>query len=1121
MTPLTPLTPLSAPLASPAAYQCNGKLISAEAFYAIACDPRRSVAVEACAGAGKTWMLVSRIVRALLASPHGEVRPHEILAITFTKKAAAEMRERLDEWLQAFSGASNEVLLHELAIRGLKVGFSTENQSQPAHLLPGQLSNLYRAVLQSGRSVQIRTFHSWFAALLRSCPVAVLQRLQLPVNYTLLEDDAPAKALVWRRFYAALLGDAALKNDYEAVVCAHGRAQTDKALNAALDKRVEFALADDAGVVDTSVVPFGVAFPEFSALVCAADAFTSAAAQAQLLAAAKALGSASAKTFSAAGLALERAVSSGDVPGMLSALLTGTGTARKFSEKIAGIDVVRLAQNWVLRVQAACCQQAAWHYQQRLARLARLLLAQFMALKQERGWVDMNDVERAALSMLGDTVLSGWVQERLDARIKHLMIDEFQDTNPLQWQALSSWLAGYGGAGAAPSVFLVGDPKQSIYRFRRAEPQVFKAAQAFVVTALGGDLLACDHTRRNAAGVIAAVNAVMGAASHDDNYDGFRPHTTASGRVGSLGHLPAIARPNADNAPSADKPHSLPAWRDSLTTPRQAPEDTLRTLEARQAAAWVARQIAAGTPAAQVMVLSRRRAGLLPLQQALTALHIAAQIGEKTDLIDCCEVQDLVALLDVLVSPQHDLSLARALRSPLFAVADDALVALALLQRAQPVSWFELLQKTELLPVNMQGLAACLLRWQQWLDVLPPHDALQAIYDDGDVLARFAAAAPATQRADVLAHLRALLGVSLALSGGRYTTPYGFVRALKAGGTLAPVSLQPDAVRLLTIHGAKGLEAEAVLLLDTDTAPRNAESMTVLIEWPGQCAAPEKFVFLASEKQPPACAADALAAEQLARHREELNALYVAMTRARQTLVMSSVEPHRDTPHSWWNRLLAQLPALSVVPVQLTQQDPDERSQTSLDVFELLVLPTLAPATPVAAAVTVDIPGDADRLDARIGQAMHRLLEWNAVTSADHQVDAAALGAAAREFALSPAEMAQALALSRRIVSGEGAWAWQADALAWQGNEVAMVYQHQSLRLDRLVLRKPVRTPDRALDQGTWWVLDYKSAHQPQRQPLLVAKMQWYRAAVQQAYPGAVVRAAFLTGHGTLLEVPT
>src|SRR5215212_7538697 len=97
------------------AYEHNGERITRERFYAIACDPHRSVAVEACAGAGKTWMLVSRIVRALLAG----AKPHEILAITFTKKAAGEMRQRLHEWLAEFAQASREELSDALAARGV------------------------------------------------------------------------------------------------------------------------------------------------------------------------------------------------------------------------------------------------------------------------------------------------------------------------------------------------------------------------------------------------------------------------------------------------------------------------------------------------------------------------------------------------------------------------------------------------------------------------------------------------------------------------------------------------------------------------------------------------------------------------------------------------------------------------------------------------------------------------------------------------------------------------------------------------------------------------------------------------------------------------------------------
>ena len=1098
-----------------AAYECNGQPVSADRFYAIACDPRRSVAVEACAGAGKTWMLVSRIVRALLdgaearlpdsgdgrgSKAQGAVRPHEILAITFTKKAAGEMRERLDEWLKKFTDADDETLRNELAIRGVSSQISP--QSNPH--LRRQLSNLYRSMLASGRSVQIRTFHSWFAALLRSAPVAVLQRLGMPVNYELLEDDAPARALVWRRFYAALAGDAQLLADFEALVLTHGRFQTDKALQAALDKRTEFLLADEKGVVDASVQPFELQFPEFAGLDTPEDCLAPAGPNfALLLQAARALGRASAATFSAKGVELELALSAQDRPGIFSALLTDKGTPRKFGEKIIGIDSVRQAQELVLRVLAACQQHEAWVHQQRMARLSRLLIAQFTQLKRERGWVDMNDVERAALVMLGDPVLAGWVQERLDARIKHLMIDEFQDTNPLQWQALSAWLSGYAGAGAAPSVFLVGDPKQSIYRFRRAEPQVFRAAQAFVVEGLGGDLLSCDHTRRNALGVIATVNAVMGHARGADGYDGFREHTTDSQKEGMTGRLPAIARIR-----EAEAEYSLGmAWRDSLTTPRELPEETLRTLEARQAAAWISEQLAAGLKPSQVMVLSRKRACLLPLQEELRALHIAAQIGEKTDLIDCCEVLDVVALLDVLVSPQHDLSLARALRSPLFGLSDASLVQLALLQQKFNLPWYELLQKTELLAHELQGLAVILARWKGWLERLPPHDALQCIYDDGDVLARFVAAAPATQRQTVLANLRALLGVALGRDGGRYTTPYGLVRALKAGGTLAPVAVNHQAVRLLTIHGAKGLEAEAVLLLDTDTAPRNADSMGVLVDWPGEATEPRKFVFLVSESKPPACAQEALAAEQAARKREELNALYVAMTRARHTLVISSIEPHRVTTDSWWQRLQGlgeDLMAGMAEPLANPALSAGS-AVSDADMFLLPELPaSLALKTPKLSAEALK---EDDPANARMGKAMHRLLEWGGPSSAEH------VSAVAREFRLNPKQAAEACALAQRILRGAGAWAWNAEAVAWQGNEVDLVYQGQPLRLDRLVQRKD------AGYEGQWWVLDYKSAPAPEQQPALVAQMRAYRAAVQLIYPDAIVKAAFLTGLGTVVEL--
>ena len=1093
------------------AYEHNGARIDRTAFYGIACDPRRSVAVEACAGAGKTWMLVSRILRALLDG----AQPHEILAITFTKKAAGEMRQRLQDWLAQFAQATPEQLVAELVVRGIAPA--------SAHALVMPLAQLYQTVLDAGRPVQVRTFHSWFAALLRTAPVAVLQGLGLPVHYQLLEDDSEAVQAVWPRFQTAVAHDAAARADYLAVVAAHGRSQTHKALQAALAKRVEFGLADAAGVVDASVLPFGTLFHDFAALSHPNDLLAGNA-EAEplgtLWAAAKALGQATQRSFADKGTELEQALTGRNAEAALAALLTQKNEARKFSDKLAGIEAIRAAQALALRWLAALSQHVAWQHQQRLARLTRRLVADYAQLKRERGWVDMNDLESAALAMLRDDVLSGWVQERLDARVKHLLIDEFQDTNPLQWQALQAWLSAYAGSGGGDSlkVFIVGDPKQSIYRFRRAEPQVFRAAQDFVRQDLAGELLSCDHTHRNAPAVLGLVNGLMGAAKDAGDYPDYRDHTTESTATGSVARLPQIARTTTDDEALPEDADTM-AWRNSLTTPRQLPEDTLRSRECRQVANVIAAELAAGRQPKDIMVLARKRAPLGVMRDALRALHIPSQQPEKNDLADAPEVQDLVALLDVLVSPTHDLSLAQVLKSPVFGVSDEALVQLALRQRqavaeGRGVGWLALLQEAPWpeppLDDVPRDIGAALLRWQHWVNTLPPHDALDAICHDGDVFARYAAASPAALRTSVVANLRALLAAALQVDGGRFLTPYALVRALKAGGTRAPAMASTNAVRLLTVHGAKGLEAPVVVLLDTDAAPAAAETMGVLVDWPGEAEAPERFTFLASEKQPPLCNVAALQAEQLARQREELNTLYVAMTRARQTLVMSSIEPHRPGGQSWWQRLgvwaEAHPGACDTLAVSAAPNDLQNGPDTLLQPFLMPNLPQASVKPSGSAINNIVNTFPEDDLSARLGQAMHRLLEWG--LPAAGEVGAAQLLSVAREFSLSPAQAQEAAVLAQRIHTGEGAWAWQAEVVDWQGNEVELNHQGQLLRLDRLVRRR---------DTGAWWVLDYKSAPQPERQPGLLAQMQRYLAAVRAAYPGAPVQAAFLTGDGRVV----
>lgn len=1105
------------------AYACNATPVDRGTFYALACDPRRSVAVEACAGAGKTWMLVSRIVRALLDG----TAPHEILAITFTRKAAGEMRSRLDEWLRGFALADETTRVNELLLRGMTP--PQAQQHAPA------LAGLARQVLDHGRPVQIRTFHSWFASLLREAPMAEIERLGLPLQYELLEDDADAVAEALPRFFAALLDDAQARSDFEALVRQHGRHTTLAALQSVLSRRLEFELADGAGAVEGAVPAFGDIFPAWAFCADPREVLQSSAARSCWLDWARQLGAEQNITPRKAATAIEQALSDPDAArafASVRAALFVTDEDR-LKNALTRYPAAQAAELELQRLCKAVRQHEAWHHHQRMSRLMRLLLAQYAALKRERGWIDMADLERAALMLLRDPVVSGWIHERLDLRVRQLLIDEFQDTNPVQWQGLSAWLSGYAGAGQALPVFIVGDPKQSIYRFRRAEPQVFDAAKRFIVDALGGVVLSCDHTRRNAGAVLSTVNALMSDAARTDAYPGFRPHTTESAVPGQVLALPQVPRDTPpDDAASAS---NQPVWRDSLSQPRQTTEESLRLRECRQVAHWIAAECARGRKPADFMVLARQRERLDGMQQALRELHIPCERTERGELSDALEVQDIVALLDVLVSPTHNLSLAQVLRSPLFGVDESVLLRLADAQRqagSDAPAWFDLLLADPgCVAPDGRVLAQVLQRWRGWVQTLPPHDTLSAIFHDADVLARYASAVPAARREAVLARLRGLLSATLAMDGGRYQTPYAWVRHLRAQAVRAP-AVEPaagvgqGAVSLLTVHGAKGLEAPVVILLDSDAPAPRGDTHGVCLDWPAEQASPRRFAFCAHLSAPPPSLDDLVAADAAAQAREELNVLYVAMTRAVEVLVFSSSQPFRAAPGSVWQRARAHVPLLPQLSgdAQVAMPVP-----SATEPFTLRVLPGDVPAGMPAApsAVSARLPAatiatsrsdETDDRAARIGQAMHRLLEW-----ADGPAMAwtpAHLRRVAADFALSPSDVSAAHEGAQRILQGEGAWAWDRSVLAWADSEVELTHDHQLLRIDRLVQRR---------DTGEWWVLDHKSAARPDRDDALRNQLLRYRDAVdgalrQQADARGLrfearIRCAFLAGTGALIEI--
>nr|WP_246295024.1 UvrD-helicase domain-containing protein [Schlegelella koreensis] len=1265
------------------AYRRAGQTVTREAFYAIACDPARSVVVEACAGAGKTWMLVSRMLRALLEGAD----PGAILAITFTRKAAGEMRARLGEWLAGMAaGACDDAKrVEELQLRGF--------DAATAAALAPQLATLHERVLSSGRSVQIRTFHAWFSTLLRAAPIDLLAELGLSADVEVVDDLTDHASGIYRSFHARVATDAALRADFDALIGAHGRFQLRKWLDAALARRNEIGMADAAGTLDPSIPSAHVMWPGVDPRVDPATRLRSVSIHALLTDVARGLCQAKNKTSQKHGALLAAALAVDDdrerFAAAYRALFTDAGSPRQHLAAEGLTEALEVLAD----VEQAIAQQTAHQEHLAMGRLARALFEETAAYKRARGLADMADLERFGLTLLRDATLAGWVHERLDARIRHVLVDEFQDTSPLQWHALHAWLAGYAGAGGGssgqrpPAVFIVGDPKQSIYRFRGAEPRVFEQARDFVVEGLGGTLLACDHTRRNAPAVIRAVNAVFERAQGDDQFSGFRPHTTEADAFAGSG---VFTLPRVPKAPTARSEPAEERWRDSLTEPREAADEQPDT-ESQQVAQAIADLLRAGeAEAGDVMVLCRKRESLRLVAGQLAARHLPFAAPEDFSLGDAPEARDLVALLDVLASPRHKLSLAHALRSPLFGASDDDLIELALaagprgdwwraLMRiggvrggaqvaaemaatagerdtaageesesptrsiaappstlraaggssaaaaadallavdhrgpgsgadtapsldaspsaasdstaagsraamrssgaetrrvatragppAAPSTWQQRTLDWEADPEPaqagkpddhrdddrrgagaeadaaahsrapasvarpgadpadaapqgpvsapettagpvasaspaLQRAATLLARWHAAARTLPPHDLLDLVVASGELRERVAAAVPAERRVAALGAIDAVVGLALTLDGARYATPYNFVRALKRRALVVAAPTQSDAVQLLTVHGAKGLEARIVFLVDTDPEPRNADTATVLVDWPVEAQHPTACAFVYSEANPPHSLVPRLALETAAREREEMNALYVAMTRAKERLVVSSTEPRSPDPTSWWARIAPH--AVPFAPAAETAA-----GEVGEPAIVLRALPHWRGAMNSTPSRPRPLPGtDATRL----GEAVHRVLEWAAAPHAPRPPDLRLLArAAADEFGVAAGEVERVA--SRIWQSPACARFFDPERLRWAGNEVAIADGADVLRIDRLVA---LAGPPGAT---TWWVLDYKLQHAPERDAANREQLRRYVAAVRRMQPGDAVLGAFIGGDGELVPL--
>ena len=895
-----------------------------------ACHPQHNTSVHASAGSGKTWLLISRLLHLLLSG----VKPDAILAITFTRKAAAEMQQRLLERLREFSVYSDARLIEELSIIGMSTDSATCQHAR----------NLYEQLLKQPRQVNITTFHAFSQQILRRFSLEA----DIPAGFELLDKTGILETEAWD----ALFADATSKPNSDTAKSleklfnyCNGLASTKKALHNFLLHRSDWwALAesnqnpienarktlqtqldinpDEPPNIQQWFERSKPVISELAALIALHDNQTNKKNQAMLH---KIL---SEQLFDISSLRNIKAI----------LFNKGNGKPKDIANKTVRKKIGDEKADRLVSIQASlgvACSEIedlfARHatYQTNLAwyQAGEAYLEHFQRIKQQQRLLDFTDLEWQACQLLNASHHAHWIQYKLDQRINHLLVDEFQDTNPTQWRLLLPLLEelAAGDSERSRSVFLVGDAKQSIYRFRRADAQLFSYARHWLGERLNASTTPLNTSWRSAPAIIDFVNLLFTDSPLGQHIGDFETHSTHQKTVyGEIKVLPLVELDENDTA----APLSL---RNPLEEPRRD-KPNARDNEASIIAQTIHELIASRTviddngkhrPAhyGDIMILMRSRTHLPRFELALQKLDIPYIGSAPGTLLSSIEIQDMLALLDTLNTPYNNLALARVLRSPLFSCTEQDLMSLSLSKQDKHTNWYTRLQNlaSECSPALARA-QTLLQRWHALAETLPVHDLLDYIYCSGDVLTRFKQSFPEHLHNRVLANLRRFIELALEIDSGRYPSLAYFRSTLAAlqkqgrdGLDSALDSSEEDKVSIMTIHSAKGLEAPIVFLVDSANTPDDKNAYNAVVDWQSGDLKPRLFQ-LAEKKQNLDSKTIAVIEQQnVLQQREDANLLYVAITRARQYLYISASKPTTRKALGWYGQIQEQLKELNLL----------------------------------------------------------------------------------------------------------------------------------------------------------------------------------------------------------------
>ena len=1115
---------------------------AARARQTAAADPERSVFVSANAGSGKTHVLVQRVINLLL---RGE-DPAKILCITFTKAAAANMATRVFDTLAEWTTLDDAALDERIRLATGKT---------PDAIQRVIARRLFANALETPGGLKVQTIHAFCTHLLHQFPFEA----DVAARFEVLDETATSQLLNELTLDVLLKGATQQESDL-------GKA-LERAIAAAADVTFKDVIAETirnrdlitewtkrAGGVQQAIAEltrsFGLA-PGDSLQAIETEYFSqSLIPQAEWPALIDVFSSGS-KTDQERASSLSdalRATGRERIENYLDVFCTGDrkGRASVLTKKPAEAN-----PQWAARLNAEkdrVCQLLAREFALRardrsaaLITVAAAVIKRYRAEKERRGLLDYEDLIDKALMLLRDastrSTAAAWVLYKLDLGINHVLVDEAQDTSDKQWEIIKILVAEFLPGGARGNVrrtlFAVGDEKQSIFSFQGALPHKFAEMRTHFSTLHKQNDVAfatekLDYSFRSAAGVLEAVDTVF---KQPAAFRGLSADPTWTVHQALPDALPGEVE-IWDLIGPDEKEARKEGWDAPFdTTSETSPSVKLAVKIARTVKEWIAK----GTRPGEVLILVRQRGPMFEAAiRALKQAQIDVAGADRLVLTEHIAIMDLLVLADALLLADDDLALATVLKSPLFGFDDDRLFKLAY---RREVSLRSALRARTGEDAAFAEAASALDALAEKARKLSPFEfyahVLGTFKGRARILARLG-----TEASDPLDEF-----LNLALSYEQRETPslQGFLNWIRAAQSEVKrdMEMARDEVRVMTVHGAKGLEAKNVILIDhTTTRPEGAHPprlLTVPIAGAPPGAAALIWAVAKDKDTGPMAQARAQAIEAACDEYRRL--LYVGLTRAADRLLVCGAKGVNKAPAGCWHDLV-------LSPLQpLSEEDSDadgkiwrfRKSTEPARLVEVAVakqeaLPAwlttnAAPSPPVPMLIRPSDMADDEprrragggREAARLrGTLTHRLLQSLPDIPVARREKTAEEFLARRGGKL-PADQRTALLREVLLVLGDKDFA----ALFSPGSraEVPIV--------GTLGDRRVVGQVDRlAVTQDAILIADFKTSRNPPRieevPDSYVRQLAAYRAVLMKLYPDRPVRAALIwTEVPDLMELST